>query len=135
MSFSALVPPPINGIRSIFSAGSLGAAAKYAGAAAVGGVVAATYQIAYEEGRTMVQGLRAKSLARREHNDMISLRRYLHSGRQATAPSMAGAVDDDDIRIMWSVGAAQRGRGHRSAEDPTRVSTRSSGPARHWLRM
>jgi hypothetical protein len=71
MSFSASVPPPINGIRSIFSAGSLGAAAKYAGAAAVGGVVAATYQIAYEEGRTMVQGLRAKSLARRQHNDMI----------------------------------------------------------------
>jgi hypothetical protein len=34
-------------------------------------VVAATYQIAYEEGRTMVQGLRAKSLARRERNDTI----------------------------------------------------------------
>jgi hypothetical protein len=76
MSFaSSLAAPATIGIRSagrLLSGGSLQSMARAVGVVLGAGVLAASYQIIYEEGRTIVFNLRANAQQRRDRNDAAS---------------------------------------------------------------
>src|ERR1700694_61927 len=80
MSFaSSLVAPANIGIRSagrLLRGGSLQSMARAVGVVVGAGALAASYQIAHEEGRTIVFNLRANAQQRRTRNDAVILALY-----------------------------------------------------------
>jgi hypothetical protein len=80
MSFASSLAAPANiGIRSagrLLRGGSLQSMARAVGVVLGAGVLAASYQIVYEEGRTIVFNLRANAQQRRARNDAAILVLY-----------------------------------------------------------
>ena len=73
MSVSSLSSPAMNGARRLIRGRSLPAMAKAVGVVAGAGMLAASYQIIYEEGRELVGSIRSNATQRRNRNDAVSL--------------------------------------------------------------
>lgn len=77
MSFaSSLASPLTGGVQAIRTAGAgpvLRTMARSVGAVAGAGILAASYQIAYEEGRQIIQNMRVGAARRRERNIQLTL--------------------------------------------------------------
>jgi hypothetical protein len=73
MSFSSLNSPATNGARGLIRGRSLPAMAKAVGVVAGAGMLAASYQILYEEGRGLVGSIRSNATQRHNRNDAVSL--------------------------------------------------------------
>jgi hypothetical protein len=73
MSFSSFSSPAMNGARRLIRGRSLLAMAQAVGVVAGAGMLAASYQILYEEGRGWIGSIRAKATQRRNRNDAVSL--------------------------------------------------------------
>jgi hypothetical protein len=63
----------MNGARGLIRGRSLPAMAKAVGVVAGAGMLAASYQIIYEEGRELVGSIRSTASQRRTRNDAVSL--------------------------------------------------------------
>ncbi len=77
MSLTSSLAAPVNvGIRSahgLLRGGSLQSMARAVGVVLGAGLLAASYQFAYEEGRTFVHNMRLSSAHRRARNDALML--------------------------------------------------------------
>ncbi len=77
MSLTSSLAAPVNvGIRSahgLLRGGSLQSMARAVGVVLGAGILAASYQLAYDEGRTLIQSMRMQSAHRRARNEAILL--------------------------------------------------------------
>lgn len=73
MSFSSLSGPAMSGARRLIRGRTLHSMAKAVGVVAGAGMLAASYQILYEEGREVVGTIRSNATQRRNRNDAVSL--------------------------------------------------------------
>ena len=75
MSFSdtlrSSVGGPISSARQLLHGGTLPSMARAVGVVGGAGILAASYQIAYEEGRTFIQTIRTAFAARRDRNNAV----------------------------------------------------------------
>jgi len=77
MSLTSSLAAPVNvGIRSahgLLRGGSLQSMARAVGIVLGAGILAASYQLAYDEGRTLIQGMRMQTAHRRARNEAVLL--------------------------------------------------------------
>ena len=117
-------PAPPRGIfdsvHRLFHGRSLAAAVKYVGVIGGAGLLAASYQIAYEEGRSFIQSFRTGVMARRDRNNAVMcallstelplpVLNYLRQKRDCFSAAIDMSVNPEvDEGVRKTIGSALR---------------------------